>query len=366
MLNNNSRKVFAGQAFFVLVTVLFASFAFGQAPAPQQEIIYVVPTCGQAACQPVQPAPQPQCCQPAVPATPLGKRLHEDVSELSDAEQAVLPLRGTTAPVVPEASTLTSYTVGEWAAAILLLLFIGAIIMAGVHFARGAATPNAPTPLPAGAPAAGHCVRCGTGFRAAARYCVACGRVLPLILMALAFWAMSQPASAQALSLPDGPIQKVDCPAGIDPHHNVCFKPAQAVQAVVPTAPRRVVAAQPVAPKPSGPSMAEVEAMLKRVYESSFNERLAALKAALPPPPASIPSAGGVDENHVREIAREEAESAVAPVRQAADEALSKSRASVAIAEQLRVIMAKRGTRGEKKAARQIPAGFPVVETPSQ
>jgi hypothetical protein len=180
--------------------------------------------------------------------------------------------------------------------------------------------------------------------------------------------------------LPSGPLVNVACTPrvhGLNIANPVCFQQAAVAPAPAPAppAPKPHVhrAAAPVATTRSSlpqVSPAEIEAAAARGTARGMAEGIAALKAAFPAPAALESAPTGVDENRVRTIAREEADksaSAVLDLAAAADrkatEALSQARRGSALAEQIRAIMAQRGTRGEKKAARKING---VIQTPSQ
>jgi hypothetical protein len=158
----------------------------------------------------------------------------------------------------------------------------------------------------------------------------------------------------------------------------VCYQqaavaPALPTPSAAPKSHAHRVAAPVATTRTSVPqvSPAEIEAAAARGTARGMAEGIVALKAAFPAPATAPESApAGVDENRVRTIAREEADksvSAVLDLAAAADrkanEALSQARRGSALAEQLRAIMAERGTRGEKKAARKING---VIQTPSQ
>ncbi len=322
-------------ASFVLALTISVGFAQPQPVVLQDGTIFT----------PNAPAPPP----PAANSGNLGLRLRNDVGELQDAEQAVAPLRGTTASVPASGWQFPAVdsTFLLWLG--LIVLFVVGLVIYNNRQRTPAAVPPAPlvapvatqipapappppapatpslnipiqfqtnplvvsmnpghiqlgvqppppnppapapppapvvppappapagpapqAPLPAGVTAPGNCVGCGTQFSIGARFCIACGKVLPLLLFALLLFGFGQgTAAAQAGN-------KVEYHCKVNGMEGTCQPPATRTVTVDRTA---RTAAQ----------TAQAESVRLRSEVEVLKTQVAAIKAT--PAPVTVQSA---------------------------------------------------------------------------
>ncbi|MDE2311470.1 MAG: hypothetical protein KGJ93_00065 [Patescibacteria group bacterium] len=276
--------------------VFFATAAVAQTPVPQG--CFLLQT-GQTFC-PVQPSAP----TPAPTATSSAAQLRTAISEAQDINRQ---LQAVQQPGVPWPMF--------WSIAFIIVLLA---VIAGIYVwwlsqhhptirtsirpADGQAQVNfvpvlppppapapapAPAPLPAGTPAPGNCGTCGTAYPAAARFCAACGRVLPLVLFALLLFGFSHTAMAQQNNEVRYACVVNGVPGFCSQPPAATPAPASAPAAPAPPAPapRRHIAAPASAPAASTPQQ-QVEAITRGVIQA-LREQGVVAPATSPKPTAS-------------------------------------------------------------------------------